>query len=62
MQNVPVAVIGSAYDQLRALPRRSEHRRVPVFGKLRLALRRAVPYQPHGAQNGISGLVRRQRL
>ena len=62
MQNVSVAVVGSAYDQLRALSRRSEHRRVPVFGQLRLALRCAVPYQPHRAQNGLSGLVRRQRL
>ena len=62
MQDVSVAVVGSAYDQLCALSRRGKHRRVPVFGKLCLALRCAVPYQPHRAQNGLSGLVRRQRL
>ena len=39
---MPVAVVGSAHDQLCALPRRGKHRCVPVLRQLCLTLCRAV--------------------
>ena len=59
---MPVAVVGSAHDQLCALPRRSKHRRVPVLRQLRLALCRTVADQSHRAQDRLPGLIRGQRL
>ena len=59
---MPVAVVGSAHDQLCALSRRGKHRRVPVLHQLRLALCCTVANQSHRAQDRLPGLIRGQRL
>ena len=59
---MPVAVVGSAHDQLCALSRRGKHRCVPVLRQLRLTLCRAVADQSHRAQDRLPGLIRGQRL
>ena len=59
---MPVIVTGGPYDELRALSRRCKGRRVLILHQLRLALDHAVPYLPHGPQDGAFRLIRCQQL